>query len=101
MRAESFFCSLDVLYGGIGIGKLQFLIKKIYFSAVNFLIHIQIGIQHKKLNPDPDKMNTDPKHCLVHYSDLDWIQIFLSHVKLGSRTALGISKPEEGTKYMY
>ncbi len=28
LRAEGFFCNLDVLYGGLGIGKLQFLIKK-------------------------------------------------------------------------
>ncbi len=26
LRAEGFICSLDVLYGGLGIGKLQFLI---------------------------------------------------------------------------
>ncbi len=26
--AESFSCSLNVLYGGLGIGKLQFLIRK-------------------------------------------------------------------------
>jgi hypothetical protein len=29
LRAEGFFCSLDVLYEGLGIGKLKFLIKKI------------------------------------------------------------------------
>ncbi len=28
LRAEGFFCSLGVLYGGLGIGKLQILIKK-------------------------------------------------------------------------
>jgi hypothetical protein len=28
LRAEGFSCSLDVLYGGLGINKLQFLIKK-------------------------------------------------------------------------
>jgi hypothetical protein len=28
LRAEGFFCVLDVLYRGLGIGKLQFLIKK-------------------------------------------------------------------------
>jgi hypothetical protein len=28
LRAEGFSCSLDVLYGGLGISKLQFLIKK-------------------------------------------------------------------------
>jgi hypothetical protein len=26
LRAEGFFCNLDILYGGLGIGKLQFLI---------------------------------------------------------------------------
>jgi hypothetical protein len=38
LRAEGFFCNLDILYGGLGIGKLQFLIlKKInFFSAVIF-----------------------------------------------------------------
>ncbi len=37
LRAEGFFCNMDVLYGGLGIGKLQFLIKKnlTFFSAVN------------------------------------------------------------------
>jgi hypothetical protein len=28
LRAEGFFCNLDVLYGGLGIGKLQLLIQK-------------------------------------------------------------------------
>jgi hypothetical protein len=28
LRAEGFFCNLDVLYGGLGIGKLYFLIQK-------------------------------------------------------------------------
>jgi hypothetical protein len=38
LRAEGFSCSLSVLYGGIGISKLQFLIKKIKnkFPAVDF-----------------------------------------------------------------
>jgi hypothetical protein len=36
--AEGFSCSLGVLYGGLGISKLQFLIKKIEikFPAINF-----------------------------------------------------------------
>jgi hypothetical protein len=29
LRAEGFSCSLSVLYEGLGISKLQFLIKKI------------------------------------------------------------------------
>jgi hypothetical protein len=70
LRAEGFFCNLDVLYRGIGIGKLQFLILKklIFFSAVIFFqflvikaldpdwIRIRIGIQPKMLDPDPDEM---------------------------------------------
>jgi hypothetical protein len=38
LRAEGFSCSLSVLYGGLGISKLQFLIKKIEIKvpAINF-----------------------------------------------------------------
>ncbi len=32
MSAEGFFCSLNVLYGDLGISKLQFLNKKIFFK---------------------------------------------------------------------
>ncbi len=78
MRAEGFFCNLDILYGGLGIGKLQFLIKKInFFSAVicfQFLvikalvpdwirIRIRIGVHPQMLDPDPDEMNADPQPC--------------------------------------
>jgi hypothetical protein len=67
LRAEGFFCSLDVLYGGLGIGKLQILIKKIlhFFSAViffNFWLSkpwIRIYIQPKMLDTDLDQTNTD------------------------------------------
>jgi hypothetical protein len=73
LRAEGFFCNLDVLYGALGIHKLQFLIqnKCNFFSAVNFFqylvikpwIRIRIGILPKMLDldPDPYQMNTDPK----------------------------------------
>jgi len=37
LRAEGFSCSLGVLYGGLGISKLQFLIKKI---KIKFLVVI-------------------------------------------------------------
>ncbi len=78
LRAEGFFYNLDILYGGLGINKLQFLIlKKKKISAViiiQFLvikaldpywIRIRIGLQHQTLDPDPDpeKMNTDPQPC--------------------------------------
>jgi hypothetical protein len=78
LRAESFFYNLDILYGGLGIGKLQFLIKKKKtFTAVIFFqflvikaldpnwIRIRIGVHPKMLDPDPDpdEMNTDPQPC--------------------------------------
>jgi hypothetical protein len=37
LRAEGFSCSLGVLYGGQGIGKLRFLTKKI---KIKFLVDI-------------------------------------------------------------
>ncbi len=39
LKAEGFSCSLGVLYGGLGISKLKFLIKKIEikFPAIIFL----------------------------------------------------------------
>ena len=81
MRTEGFFYNLDILYGGLGIGKLQFLIKKNLkkFSAVIFFqflvlkaqdpdwIRIRIGIQPKMLDPDPYQMNTDLQPCSVQY----------------------------------
>ncbi len=82
MRAEGFFCKVNVLYGGLGIGKLYFLIQKkfnFFFSCNFFLkflvfkaldpywirIRIRIGIQPKMLDsdPDPDEMNADPQPC--------------------------------------
>ncbi len=50
LRAEGFSCSLGVLYGDLGISKLQFLIKKIdiKFSCKFFPI-----LGHQTLDPDP------------------------------------------------
>jgi hypothetical protein len=50
LRAEVFFCSLDVLYGGLELGKLYFWINKynFYFQPVNFLNFFVI----KALAPD-------------------------------------------------
>ncbi len=52
LRAEGFCCSLGFLYGGLGISKQQFLIKKIKikFSAINFLSILG----HQTLDPDPE-----------------------------------------------
>jgi hypothetical protein len=73
LRAEGFFSNLDILYGGLGIGKLQFLVKKKYnffqFLVIKALdpdwIRVRIGVHPKMLDPDPDleKMNTDPQPC--------------------------------------
>ena len=51
MRTEGFSCNLGVLYGGLGISKLQFLIKKIKikFLVVNFFSILD----HQTLDPDP------------------------------------------------
>ncbi len=83
LRAESLSCSLDVLYGGQGISKVQFLQKHMaFFSAVNFFKFLvikplvpdwmRIVIQPTILDPDPDpdaeSMNPNPKHwCKCHY----------------------------------
>jgi hypothetical protein len=50
LRAEGFSSSLDVLYGGLGISKLQFLIKKIEikFPAINFFAILG----HQSVDPD-------------------------------------------------
>ncbi len=67
MRAEGFSYNLDILSGGLGIGKLQFLIKKYKkISAVIFFrflvmkaldpdwIRIRIGSHPKMLDPNPE-----------------------------------------------
>jgi hypothetical protein len=36
LRAEGFFYNLDIIYGGLEIGKLQFLIKKKYIKIFSF-----------------------------------------------------------------
>ncbi len=64
MRAESFSCSLGdgVLYGGIGISKLQFLIKKIK-NKISICKFFSI-LDHQTLDPDPGSgsgiRNLDP-----------------------------------------
>jgi hypothetical protein len=64
LRAEGFFCSLDVLYGGLGIDKLQFL----FLSAVIFFSFwlskplIRIDVDPQMLDPDQNQINSDPKH---------------------------------------
>ncbi len=75
MRPEGFSCSLDALYEGVGISKLQFLIKKRYKIFFSFFSSIS-GHQNpgsgldpyslEMLDPDPyaDSVNPDPQHWL-------------------------------------
>jgi hypothetical protein len=58
LRAEGFSCSLGVLYGGLKISKLQFLIKKIEikFPAIIFFFNFKSsnpGSGSGIRNPDP------------------------------------------------
>jgi len=48
LRAEGFSCSLGVLYGGLGISKLQFLIKKIKIKFPAYFFSI-LGHQNPQL----------------------------------------------------
>ncbi len=93
LRAEGSSCCLGVLYGGLGISKQQFLIKKIeikfpatkffQFQVINPWIRIRdsdpdIRNQKKMLDPDPypdpHQINADPKPCLIHCS---FLRIFI------------------------
>ncbi len=56
LRAECFSCSLDVLYGGLGISKSQFLIIKLFqqnspksWIWIRFRIETRADLQHKSL----------------------------------------------------
>jgi hypothetical protein len=85
LRAKDFSYSLEVLYGGFGISKLQFLIKKrkekISAEFSLHLIHpfllgphpdpdslerLDLDLYPDSINPDPypDSMNPDPQCCL-------------------------------------
>ncbi len=51
LRAEGFFYNLDRLYGGLGTGKLQFLIKKKIYKKISVVIFI-LFLVIKALDPD-------------------------------------------------
>ncbi len=93
LRAEGFSCSLGVLYGCLGISKLQLWSKKIEikFPAINFIFIFC----HQTLDPDPGSETlpgftsqrygssvADPWHFSVdpdpriHASD-EWIRIWI------------------------
>jgi hypothetical protein len=55
LRTEGFFYNLDILNGGLGRGKLQFLIKKKYIKifSYNFFQFLVIKASVLDLVPDP------------------------------------------------
>jgi hypothetical protein len=66
LSAEGFSCSLDVLYGDLGISLLPFLIKK---DIKKFLCYIFFFLVKPPdpdlldmLDPDPDSISPDPQH---------------------------------------
>jgi hypothetical protein len=73
-KYEGFSYSLDILYGGLGISKLQFLLKKNRYEK-NFQLSVI-----KSLDPDPDSakmlgsvpdsMNPDPQHWFIRGESL-------------------------------
>jgi hypothetical protein len=60
MMAEGFSSSLDVLYGGLGISKLKFLINCIIL-VIKTLDPESDSLE--MLDPDPDSENQAPQHC--------------------------------------
>jgi hypothetical protein len=54
LRTEGFSCSLDALYGGLGISTLKYLIKKISINfSCKFWSFLVIKTPDLDLNPDP------------------------------------------------
>jgi hypothetical protein len=59
--AVGFFCSLEILYGGLGIGTLFGIFFSKYFQV--------FGHQNPGPDPDPYQVNMDPKHLPVRKED--------------------------------
>jgi hypothetical protein len=63
LRAEGSSCSLCVLYGGLGITKLQFFIKKYPIKFFPIFGHQNLDPDSDPY-PDPNSLNPDPQLCL-------------------------------------
>ncbi len=68
LRAEGFSCSLGVLYGGLGISKLQFLIKKIKIkiSSCNFFVRFRSSNSIRKNAGSGSVLNQCGSATLLH-----------------------------------
>jgi hypothetical protein len=67
LRAEGFSCSLDVLYGGLGITKIAIFDQKKIFKKFQLFFSM-----FDYLHPDPDSLemldpDPDPQHWLLRY----------------------------------
>ncbi len=71
-RTEGFSCSLGVLYGGLGVSKLQLLIKKISNCSFSLFFFwsskpwIRTDIQPKM--PDPESMKSGSETLLPRHN---------------------------------
>ncbi len=62
---KSFSCGLDVLYGGLGVSILQFLIKKRKKIKIKILLYFLLLLVIKTLDPDLNSLEMlypDPQH---------------------------------------
>ncbi len=76
--SNGFSCGLDVLYGGLGISKLQFWSKNInYFPSINFFKILVMKTLDLDLDPDPHSDSHWPKML-----DLDPYRVSWSALKL-------------------
>ncbi len=80
LRDEDFSYSLDVLYGGLGISKLQFLMKKINkkISVVN--IFQFLVIKTLDLDPDPHRKKLPDPHWNQCGSTTHFLNRYLSEL---------------------
>jgi hypothetical protein len=72
LRAEGFSCSLGVLYGGLGISKLQFLIKNNQFFVI------------KTLDPDPESLqmlDPDAQYWFIRGGSFPTIRLSLPRLR--------------------
>jgi hypothetical protein len=92
LRAEGFFCNLDVLYGGLGIGKLQFLIKKKFnfFFNRNFFLQFLVI---RALDPDWIRIRSGSGFVL---SLKCWIRIRLKWMRIRNPSP-DTAAPSRGT----
>jgi hypothetical protein len=79
LKAEGFSCSLGVLYGGLGISKLQFLIKniEIKFPAINFFS----VLGHQTLDPDPGSSSAIIKNAALNQCGSETLAKMLAAVE--------------------